>query len=569
MNTIDFPRFPLIVSALLALAPCSKGMPDMNFPRFPSIVPTLEGHDDEIAADCARLRRETVVDGFALYASLQPEGDPPRDKAGPLAQRFRALRDRLAAEGIPLGLLLQSTMGHRTPNTPAKFQSIVFSNGDAPSVYCPLDAAFRAFVRSQIAALAAERPAFFLLDDDARLRTGRDACFCPLHLAEFSRRTGRAWTDREALRTALVADPGLAADWERLRLDSIAALARDVRAAFDAVDPAIPGAFCFCGADAVDALPLARLLAAPGQRPVLRLNNARYLRDGNRDLPTTLLWTSGELLTLPADADALVLDEPDTCPQNRYSMSAANFHLHLSLGLLSGCGGGKLWITRMHSWEPASGEAYRRALARNAGFHRELLRLAPKWEGLRIPLAKGAGGGAEPPPEGDWGSRILGRMGFPYAYVRPGDYDGPATSAALSAAFPEPLPAEGDNGFGPFRTWLNETRKNEIAHVLRRLARDEGDLPCWYAGDAEVLLRAGRAADGSRLLLLVPLSNDVLEEAPLVFPFGTPPALERLCGDGTWRPAVFDPATGLLADPILPADPAVFRVTVFTRKVSP
>lgn len=563
-------RFPFLLLILLALSPCPKGLADMVFPRFPSVISAQEGHLDDIAADCARLCRETVVDGFAVSASLQPEGDPPRDKAAPLARSFRALQDRLDAVEIPLGVLLQSTMGHRATGTPAKFQRIVFSNGNSPPIYCPLDEDFLSFIRAQVAALAAEHPAFFLLDDDARLRAGRDACFCPLHLAEFSRRTGRDWTNRESLRAALATDTALAAEWERLRFDSIAALARDIRAAFDDTDPEIPGALCFCAAEARDALPLGRLLAAPGQSPVLRLNNARYLRDGNRDLPSSLLQTYEELLTLPADADALVLDEPDTCPQNRYSMSAANFNLHLSLGLLSGCGGGKLWITRLGVWEPASGEAYRRILARNAGFHRELLRLAPKWEGVRIPLAAPAGGGlATPPPEGDWGARILGRMGFPYAYVRPGDYEGPVTSAALSAAFTEPLPAGGGNSFAPFGTWLNETRKRAIGEVLRRLARDEGDLPCWYAGDAEVLLRAGRASDGSRIILLVPLSNDVLDEAPLVFPFGTPPALERLHGDGTWRPAAFDPATGLLTDPVLPAEPALFRVRISTQDASP
>ena len=514
-------RFPFLLLILLASSTCPKGLADMVFPRFPSVISAQEGHLDDIAADCARLCRETGVDGFAVSASLQPEGDPPRDKAAPLARSFRALRDRLAAGEIPLGVLLQSTMGHRAQETPANFQRIVYSNGDSPPVYCPLDEDFRAYIRSQTATLAAERPAFYLLDDDARLRAGRDACFCPLHLAEFSRRTGRDWTNRESLRAALATDPALAAEWERLRFDSIAAL-------------------------------------------------ARYLRDGNRDLSLSLLQTYEELLTLPEDADALVLDEPDTCPQNRYSMSAANFHLHLSLGLLSGCGGGKLWITRLGGWEPASGVAYRRILTRNAGFHRELLRLAPKWEGLRIPLATPAGGGlAAPPPEGDWGTRILGRMGFPYAYVRPGDYDGPATSSSLSAAFPEPLPAEGGNRFAPFKTWFNETRKKEIAEVLRRLARDEGDLPCWYAGDAEVLLRAGRSSDGARIILLVPLSHDVLDEAPLVFPFGTPPALERLRGDGTWRPAAFDPATGLLTDPVLPAEPAVFRARSLTPETSP
>ena len=51
----------------------------------------------------------------------------------------------------------------------------------------------------------------------------------------------------------------------------------------------------------------------------------------------------------------------------------------------------------------------------------------------------------------------------------------------------------------------------------------------------------------------------MLEEIPLRFPFGAPSALERLLPDGTWRPAAFDPATGLLSETVLPAEPAVFR----------
>lgn len=532
-----------------------------EFPRFPVIVPSMENHAGDIAADLRRLTSETVVDAAALNASLQPCGNPPDDRAAGYVRFFRQLREAAGSEDPQLGVLLQSTMGHGgMPTNPAPFQCIVSSWGDSRYIFCPLDDAFLAFIKAQVGVLAAERPAFFILDDDTRLRTFRDACYCPLHLAEFSRRTGREWRDREALHAALEGDSALAAAWEKLRLDSVARLARAVREAFDAVDPAIPGAFCCCEGDVGDAYPLARILAAPGQRPALRLNNGRYLHDGNRDLPAHLLRTDGQRLALPPDADALLLDEPDTYPHNRYSVSAANFHLHVSLGLLSGCGGAKLWLSRTRAWEAASGEAYRRVFARNKGFYEELLKLAPTWEGLRIPLTPPAvGAGPATPPEGlDWGSSLLGRMGIPYAYVRPVEAEGP-TPAQLAALFPEPLPKPDDATAAPFKAWFNETRKREVAEALARLARDARDLPCWYAGDAEILLRAGRAADGRRVLLVVPLSHDVLEEIPLRFPFGAPAAMERLLPDGSWRPATFNPATGLLFETVLPAEPAVFR----------
>ena len=548
-----------------------------EFPRFPVIVPSMENHAGDIAEDFRQLSGTTVADAAALRASLQPHGDPPEDRAAGYVRVFRLLRDAVGPDGPPLGVLLQSTMGHGgMPTNPAPFQRIVSSWGDSRYIFCPLDDAFLAFVKEQIGALAAKRPAFFILDDDTRLRTFRDACFCPLHLAEFSRRTGREWRDREALLSALADDPALAAAWEKLRLDTIARLARAVREAFDEVDPAIPGAFCCCEGDVGDAYPLAKILAAPGQRPALRLNNGRYLHDGNRDLPAHLLRTEGQRLALPPEADALLLDEPDTYPHNRYSVSAANLHLHISLGLLSGCGGAKLWLSRMAAWEPASGTAYRRIFARNTGFYRELLRLSDNlstfqpfnsstsrgivWDGLRIPLTPPAiGAGPATPPEGlDWGTSLLGRMGIPYAYVRPAEAEGP-TPAQLAALFPEPLPKPGDATAAPFKAWFNETRKREVAEALGRLARDARDLPCWYAGDAEVLLRAGRTADGNRLLLVIPLSHDVLDDIPLRFPFGAPAAMERLLPDGSWRPASFDSATGLLSETVLPAEPAVFR----------
>ena len=554
-----------------------------DFPRFPVIVPSLEDHAEDIAVDLRWLASETVVDAAALRASIQPSGDSPEDRAAGYVRVFRLLRDAVGPDGSPLGVLLQSTMGHGSePPNSAPFGRIVTSWGESRYIFCPLDDAFLAYLKTQVGALAAERPSFFLLDDDTRLRTHRDACYCSLHLAEFSRRTGREWRDRETLVAALAADAALAAQWEALRLDTVARLARVVREAFDEVDSSIPGAFCCCEGDVGDAMPLARILAAPGQRPVVRLNNGRYLHDGNRDLPAQLLRTEGQRLALPPDADALLLDEPDTYPHNRYSVSAANFHLHVSLGLLSGCGGAKLWLSRTRVWEPASGEAYRRIFVRNTGFYRELLKLAGRpevgpyretdhpevgphqrgivWDGLRIPLTPPVvGAGPATPPEGlDWGTSLLGRMGIPYAYVRSAEAEEP-TPAQLAALFPEPLPKPDDFTAAPFKAWFNETRKREVAEALARLARDARDLPCWYAGDAEVLLRAGRAADGRRVLLIVPLAHDVLEDIPLRFPFGIPAAIERLASDGSWYTAAFDPATGVLSETVLPAEPAVFR----------
>ena len=95
-----------------------------EFPRFPVIVPSMENHAGDIAADLRRLTSETVVDAAALNASLQPRGDPPDDRAAGYVRFFRQLREAAGPDGPPLGVLLQSTMGHGgDPTVPAPFQA--------------------------------------------------------------------------------------------------------------------------------------------------------------------------------------------------------------------------------------------------------------------------------------------------------------------------------------------------------------------------------------------------------------------------------------------------------------
>ncbi len=84
--------------------------------------------------------------------------------------------------------------------------------------------------------------------------------------------------------------------------------------------------------------------------------------------------------------------------------------------LLEGCGGAKVWITRMGGYEPASGLAYRRILSENRGFYQSLASLSPHWGGVRVPLAAEPDYSLPPRPLGlDWGSAVLGRFGIPYA----------------------------------------------------------------------------------------------------------------------------------------------------------
>lgn len=97
-----------------------------------------------------------------------------------------------------------------------------------------------------------------------------------------------------------------------------------------------------------------------------------------------------------------------------------SLHTHFVGTLLEGACGAKQWITRLSSYEPESGKAYRKVLSKYAGFYEEIAKLAPSlsWLGCRINVHK------EPdyrPGSPDyygeryngWGKCVLEKMGFP------------------------------------------------------------------------------------------------------------------------------------------------------------
>lgn len=537
-----------------------------EFPRWTSVVAVHAGHEAECAEDVRRQLRETVIDGILVRFTLNPEGNPPESKAAGLTNGFAALLKLLPGDEKRCGALFQATMGHgwQSDRDLPPWQRLVLRDGHEPRIFCPLDPRFLAFMRDEAAAVAALRPAFFMVDDDTRLITGRDGCFCPLHLAEMEKLTGRTFT-RETLIAALEEDGDILNAYDKLLKDSIVRLVRMIREEFDAVEPETPGAFCGCCSDVRHAEEMAKILAAKGQRPVVRLNNGRYCKETARDIPDWLHKTALQLAVLPDDV--VVLAEPDTCPQNRYSMSAKDLDMHISMSILEGCSGGKLWISRCLNWEPASGEAYRRKLAERAMFYRRLLELRPRWEGVKIPVT------SKPPVSvktktkvKNWGGAVFGRFGIPYANTQDSlpfaaltaedaalltdaeignllegvlllDADGAKAlkergftwDGGNVVVFDLPLPDRVHLG-APFQ-FYNEKRKREIISALRT----RGFSAPYAPGDEELLVKWGVGARGERILAVLDTGHDDLDELVMVFPAGAPSFIERLKTDGSWE----------------------------------
>ncbi len=334
------------------------------------VMPLLPGRELELAADATLLLRYGVCTQVACMMTLVPEGDPPADKARILGDRFVAFRRALGGDAARVGILAQATIGHGwVPDEPAPYQKIIRPDGNAAYQMCPLDAAFQAHMRDAFGVLAALRPAFLMIDDDFRLLTGRNGCYCPLHLQEASLRLGRE-LDRPKLLEALRTNVAAARAYDDVLLASLMRLAGVIRDAIDAVDPTLPGSFCACYGDIRHANPLVRRLAGAGQARVVRINNARYLTAEMRSFPTRMYHGAAQIAGL--DPEFVVLAETDPCPHNRYSTGAHLMHAHYTGSILEGCHGAKHWLTRTHAHQPASGTAYRALLADHHGFYEAL-----------------------------------------------------------------------------------------------------------------------------------------------------------------------------------------------------
>ena len=289
-------------------------MNDAKF-RIINISPLMSAHKEEIAKDLLRLRDECGVTDVAFMLPLSPEGETPSNaKAEHLRNLFLEMRKPLEGSGLKIGILIQSTIGHGTAVTDAKFQRSVNAKGWSGNNMCPLDANFQSYVRKAVETVASTKPEFLLVDDDFRLANGgAPGCFCPLHLAAIEKATGRKF-DRESLLKAMEGDAALNAVWDKVKQDSLLALARKIREGIDAVNPALPCGFCVCYAGGMElqyARPIEEVLGG-GNPQLVRVNTACYMTHDTRGMLWRLYWTSAQMERLKGIPE--ILAESDTYP---------------------------------------------------------------------------------------------------------------------------------------------------------------------------------------------------------------------------------------------------------------
>lgn len=395
-----------------------------------SIMPLDADHVEEICEDIVNQQKTGATSHAMFMMKFNPECTPVVDKAANQCKKYDAFRHRLDSLGAKHGVLVQATFGHIVvPSSPYPFQPTVSIVDGKEHVVtaCPLDPGFREYLKGQMKTLAEHSPSLVMLDDDVgllyRLTKG---CACPRHMAEFNRRAKTNLT-REQLYAATQGksdeDKLLTSIYVDLIKDSTVGAVKAMREGLDLVNPKIQGivsgiytsTFCEFTAD------VAAAFAGEGNPRIVRLNGGPYAKPGIKYF-TAPIYRAAILRENVKSSVDIFLAETDTCPQNRYSTSAAHLHAHFTASILEGARGAKHWITRLVTYEPKSGRAYRAKLAKYSKFYKALAdnvsTLSPF--GCRIPLATSQNYGFVESEQSSnlcpWASCVLERFGIPLYY---------------------------------------------------------------------------------------------------------------------------------------------------------
>lgn len=391
-----------------------------------TIMPLDLEHLEEICQDIREQYDSGIAEMPLFQMTLVPEGNPPSDKVTIYCEKYAKFKKRLDEMGLKSGILVQATVGHGwILGEMFPYQTHVnFTDGVATRVVCPSDRDFlENYLYNAMATIAKYAPAHVMIDDDLRTIWFKgEGCACPLHLAEFNKRAGTN-LNREELWKIVNEKSTQSKEYTDIfvecQKDSLVEAARVIRAGFDSVNPALPASYCCCGNNGEFAYEIASVLAGKNNPITVRINNGNYTPQGARYLSRVFHRAATQIAKLKGKVDVM-LAETDTCPQNRYSVSANGMHSHYTGSILEGVKGAKHWITRLMTHEPQSGKRYREILAKNRGFYEKLAELQPglKWRGCRIfvPSTPDFTYGRVKEEWDGWSYCVLEKLGLPIYY---------------------------------------------------------------------------------------------------------------------------------------------------------
>lgn len=406
------------------MTPDSPPTPKKKAMRILNILEIPSGREKEFLPAIIELQRNLGSEDFTFLLTLDPQQPPYLKKLAVALEGFRWLREQLHAQGFRSGILVQAMIGHGERGqlrSPAPFQRIVRMDGSVVDAsFCPLDKGFQQHVANGMTMIAEARPDFVLTDDDFRLaRDGTKSCFCPLHLELFHELSGMALTREElAAKVALPTAEGekVRLLWHRTEGESLMRLARVIRAALDKVNPDLRAGICANYTTLHFNDQVSRIMAGR-QRPLVRLAGGFYSEGSAKVFPVIIDRHLRQRRFLPDDVE--VLQEADTYPHHRFSVSATTQNAYVITGSLLGLDGTKTWVQpRIADDNRAFVEAWRvmrPTLDAIGEFAKKI-----HWRGAGLPVKDDEL--FRPPWDAAKGKQLLhpgwvdvfGRMGFPH-----------------------------------------------------------------------------------------------------------------------------------------------------------
>ena len=392
-----------------------------------SITPLTKDHIDEICEDIIEQQKSGATTHAMFMMKFNPECTPALDKATDQCELYDIYREKLDKAGAKHGVLVQATLGHITkPREPYPFMpSISLVTGEERVVTCcPLDPHFQEYIKEQMKTLAKRHPSIVMLDDDlGLLYKPTKGCACKYHMAEFNKRAGTNMSREEVYahtQGTSEENKHYTDIYVETQKHGIVSAIKAMREGIDEIDPSIQGivsgiyttTFCEFSGDA------AKAFAGKANPSIIRLNGGPYAMDSSRTFTSAMFRAAILRENTKNDVD-IFLAETDTCPQNRYSTSAALLHGHFTASILEGAEGAKHWITRLGVYEPNAGKAYRKILSKYEKFYEKMTEYAKEIKpfGCRIPLTLMQNYGFVPSTQGmflsPWSTCFLERIGLP------------------------------------------------------------------------------------------------------------------------------------------------------------
>ena len=302
---------------------------------------------EQILADVIKFCKETDTRHVMLFTDAQHMVwnqltlEEAKEEAANIA---RAVKD-LAAHGIKVGInssynMLMSRFDHTEHNPQYQHWATLADGTCEKRVPCLFEPALREYLTEYYRILAAANPEFIYVDDDHRYvfmgRNNTWGCMCDLHLEEFSKLTGKAWT-REALQKAIFQDHAVRQQWIKFLKTPLEEIASVIESAIHSVNKEIKVGLmvpCLHITTTFDYdLPKMARLFQPEGKLLLRPCIGPYCDRNRAEIIPGLFYM--ETVNHIMGDSAEYTPEIETTPFTRFSKSMEVIRLHIAQGIVN------------------------------------------------------------------------------------------------------------------------------------------------------------------------------------------------------------------------------------------